>query len=283
MPMGFVDVVHPSLFGAPSDTFRWRMGVRATDRAQWLQPDDLRTDDLREKADLRRRWPDETFVALPGSEAAAAEVRDLVAADLVDRGLASVPAGVGPRHPLDAAGCSVQEDLCLMEQLDGAWTMTAASVCFPTRWDVPAKLGRSLAEIHAPVPGYDEHLGRQVDRFFDRMSPGVIASRLNWSLVDDPSRRLGPHEPQAPARVPDHIGDQLFVRVERQTLRRLTGHEAVVFGIRVHVWPLNGVAAQLPAASFADELERIPIDVAHYKDLDGIRPMVVAWLRSFTG
>lgn len=280
MPLGFGAVVRHPLFATDEGRFdpaRWRMGVRSTDPGNWLQPDDRRADDLREKATLRARLGQETFVARPGSEAAGAEVLSLVESELERLGLPLAPAR---RHPLDTAGLSVQEDLCLLEPDVGAWRLTAASVCFPTRWDLPSKLGRSLLEIHDPVPGYREQLGAQVDRFFDRMAPDAIAARLNWSVVGDGRRRLDPREPQAPLGVPADPGRDLFLRVERQTLRRLVDHSAIVFGIRIHVWPLEEVVDDLPGPALADLVESMPLDVADYKDLGALRPGLVEWLRT---
>jgi hypothetical protein len=270
----FREVVDHSPFS--SSTFRWRMGVRALVADQWLQHDDLRTADLIEKARLTADHPGETFVARPGSESAAAEVAELVAADLALNGL-----GISAEysHPLETAGLSVQEDLCVMELVDGSWILTAGSVCFPTRWDLPSKLGRSLAEIHSPVPDYGADLGDRVDRFFDRMTPGALAYRLNWSLVGDPSRRLGRHARQAPSRLPDDPASELFVRIERQTLRRLNEHDAVVFGIRIHVWPLGDVVADLPPGDFASTVEHLPMTVARYKNLDGMSADLAEWIR----
>ena len=280
MPLGFGAVVRHSLFAAADgrgEPFQWRMGVRSTDAGQWLQPDDRRVDDLREKEALRARLGEETFVARPGSEAAGAEVLSLVEGELRRLGLSVASAR---RHPLDTAGLSVQEDLCLLEPDAGSWRLSAASVCFPTRWDLPSKLGRSLREIHDPVPGYREQLGDQVDRFFDRMTPGALAARLNWSVVGDERRRLDPREPQAPPGAPVDPGRDLFVRVERQTLRRLVDHPAIVFGIRIHVWPLEEVVDDLPGPVLADLVESMPVDVADYKDLEALRPGLVEWLRT---
>jgi hypothetical protein len=178
----------------------------------------------------------------------------------------------------------VQEDLCLLERRMVAdvarWTLTAGSVSFPTRWDLGSKLGGSLAEIHAPVPGYGEQVGPFVDRFFDRMVPGALASRLNWSLVGEKTRRLEAEDRQAPEAVLTDPGTELFVRIERQTLRRLVVHDAVVFGIRIHVWPLAEVAEDLSTEPFAEMLDSMPPEVARYKDLDGLRSTVATWLRA---
>ena len=64
---------------------------------------------------------------------------------------------------------------------------TAASLCFPSRWRLLDKIGKPLAAVHGPVPLYAERLAGPVDRFMRNLKPGHIASRLNWSLLDDPA------------------------------------------------------------------------------------------------
>lgn len=255
------------------------MGVRSLGADRWLQLDDRRTLDLREKDLLTRRFPGRTFVAAPDSQDASVETYQLVERGLAAHGLTMRERGT---HPLEAAGLSVQEDLCLMERRGASWVLTAGSVCFPTRWDLPSKLGCSLAEIHAPVPGYPTALAARVDRFFDRMTPGALAHRLNWSLVGESSRRLDSHR-QAPVVMPTNPADDLFLRVERQTLRRLDRQDAIVFGIRIHVWPLGEVLPELPVDRLASDIETMPIEVARYKNLDTLRPGIVDWLRTRAG
>ncbi|MEZ5246803.1 MAG: DUF3445 domain-containing protein [Acidimicrobiales bacterium] len=279
MPLGLRDVVDHSPF--PGTPFRWRMGVRNLAVENWLQIDDRRALDLLEKDLLSLRHPEQTFVARAGSEASAREVVDLVAESLAHHGHTL---RTGARHPLDTAARSVQEDLCLLERDMGGdiprWRLTAGSVCFPTRWDLRSKLGCTLTEIHAPVPGYAAQVGAHVDRFFDRMVPGALASRLNWSVVGEATRRLEPRDRQAPMVLPANPGTDLFVRIERQTLRRLVHHDAIVFGIRIHVWSLGQVAEDLPGSALAEMLDAMPLDVARYKDLDGLRGELAKWLRN---
>jgi dimethylamine monooxygenase subunit A len=273
VPLHFREVVDHPLFSA--EPFRWRMGTRSLVVKQWLQSDDRRAADLAEKDRLTEQHRGLTFVSQPGSEAAGTEVFDLVCEELTRD-------GHSPRreraHPLENSGLSVQEDLCLMEATELGWVLTAGSVCFPTRWDLPSKLGRSLTQIHSPVPGYEEQLGRRVERFFDRMAAGSLAYRLNWSLVGDSARRLDATR-QAPMTMPCDPGEDLFLRVERQTLRRLKHHDAMVFGIRIHVWSLAEVVQECSPDLLANELETMPVDVVRYKNLDGMSADLVAWLR----
>lgn len=272
VPLSFPEVVDHPIFAPP---FRWRMAVRNLGAPEWLQADDLREEDRARKAAILAEPGNDAVRFVRGSEPASHEVLDLIAADLAPQGLEPATVGV---HPIDIAGRSVQEDLCLMERDESSWRLTAGSVCFPTRWSLADKIGGTLADIHGPVPGYAEQIGDQVDRFFDRMAVGAMAYRINWSLVGDAARRLPASDRQAPERLPADPATQLFLRVERQTLRRLEQHEAIVFGIRIHVWPLGTVLAALPPSAFADEILTAPTKVARYKNLEGLREELARWI-----
>ena len=277
MALRFDEVVSHPPFEAP---FAWRMGVRALDPAAWLQPDDARDDDLALKETLRAAVPQEVLAWLPDAAAASREVLGLVEADLARRGLPSPAAG---DHPIDTAARGIQEDLCVMEHRAGRWILTAGSVSFPTRWELSSKIGRSLAEIHSPVPRYATELGATVDRFFDRMAPGTLVSRLNWSVVGSSERRLPPVERQAPADAPADVGRDLYLRIERQTLRRLVDHPAVCFGIRIHVWPVSEVVESVDRVRTAAMLRSLPDDVAVYKNLEAVSAPLAAWLEGGGG
>lgn len=73
---------------------------------------------------------------------------------------------------------------CSPADADGEkYTLTAYATCFPSGFDTRQKLGRRLAHIHAPVPGYAEKLERSMDRFFSRMEVGRYVKRVNWSVT----------------------------------------------------------------------------------------------------
>jgi hypothetical protein len=275
--MSFPEVVDHPLFSPP---FRWRMAVRSREAPDWLQIDDAREADLALKEATLADPDNDALRCLPGSEPASQAVLELVEAELAGRGVAVDPGGSdgAGAHPIDLAGRVVQEDLCLMERDERAWRLTAGSVCFPTRWSLADKIGGTLAGIHEPVPGYAADIGAQVDRFFDRMAPGAIAYRINWSLVGDSARRLPARNRQAPETMPTDPARDLFMRLEHQTLRRLEDHAAILFGIRIHVWPLGEVLELLPAAEFASEIHTAPPDIARYKNLEGLREELAVWL-----
>ncbi len=273
MPLSFADVVPVALF--PAQGFRWRLATRGLSADAWLQFDDTCTTYLAEKRRVLQEHRDDAIAVVPGSEVAAVELADLVADALTAAGR-QLPPGRAEQHPIEWAARGVQADLCLLERDEAGWRFTAAAVCFPTRWSPAEKVGLGLRAVHDPVPRYDD-IAETVDRFFDRLRPGALAWRPNWSLVGDDRLRLPVDDRQAPAEVVDPVGE-LWMRVERQTIRRLVGHpNAVVFTIRVHRWPLTDVLDDVDTG-LAHELRTMPSDVADYKNVEEWRSRLVATL-----
>jgi hypothetical protein len=187
-----------------------------------------------------------------------------------------------PCHPLELAGRLVQEDLCIIQPGDDGPLFTAGVLCFPSRWRLHEKLGRPLAQVHGPVPHYAERLANPVDRFMAKVKPGHIASRLNWSVVDDaalyqPTGKW--REATNAAITAENAGETLYLRVERQTLTRMPESGAVLFGIRVHSNPLAAVITKPAAAArLAEAVRALPEATVHYKSLKAFGPALLAWL-----
>jgi dimethylamine monooxygenase subunit A len=234
------------------------MATRNLDVAQWLIVDGDRDRDLVRKAVLLDERHGEVFAALdtPAVGAASLEVLELVVAAT---GADAVPADL---HPLDAAGRLVQEDLCLMVLRDGAPHLDAASLCFPSYWRLGDKLGRPMAEVHGPVAHYADELASKVDTFLQRLRPGRPVWRRNWSIHDDPSYFLPDPTPALEVTPPDG----LYLRSERQTLRRLDTADVVLFTIRTQQVPL-AVLDERPdvAHRMAAAIERWSPDMVAYK------------------
>ncbi len=272
------------------------MGLRPLDPARWLEVDRLRAVTLAEKRRLLGEVHDRVVAFLPGSEPAGAELLAAILDDLdrhhpgtvVRQGDGTItdcttgdvvdPAGL---HPVDAAGRIVQEDLCVMERRSGAWTLTAASVCFPSRWALAAKVGRDLSAIHAPIPGYAEALGRPTAATFDRLRRDRPVWRLNWTLLDRPDLHLpDPDDGRlAPPPLTDP-GRELWFRVERQTLRRLADRPAITFTIRTYVTSLGDLVNDHSEAadSLRTTLPTVPEDTIAYKGWQGAIGPLLAWL-----
>jgi hypothetical protein len=274
---------------------RVSMGLRTLDVGRWLLVDERRDDELREKARLLGTRPGEVFAALPGSEAAGAELLGLVESAVTEGPEAPVEAlpegwrdlatGLDvPReglHPVDAAARLVQEDLCLMERdASGQWVLTAASVCFPSRWLLADKIGRSLSAIHDPVPGYDR-IDKAADQSFDRLTAERPVIRSNWTLIDDPALFQPRPESRGKAGVAitgatDAAGvlAGVFLRVERQTLRLLPRSGAIVFTIRTRVEPLAALAPE-EREHLAATLRTVDDATVVYKGWERLLPRVL--------
>jgi len=211
------------------------MGTRALDGALFVRDDDYERDLARKRRLLGERHAD-VFAArdTPTVLAASREILALTGGD--DEGVL---------HPLDAAGRRVQEDLCLLVLRDAAPHLDAASLCFPSYWRLADKLGRPLAEVHGPVPHYGDQLAARVDAFLARLRPDRVVWRRNWSIHDDPEYFLPqPTTPRREARVPD----DLYLRSERQALRRLATPDTVLFTIRTQQVPLRALERHPHAA-----------------------------------
>ncbi len=184
----------------------------------------------------------------------------------------SIKSTLNELHPLDFAARLVQEDLAIMfppnsEEGKKGWRLAAGSIAFPSRWNLKEKFGRSMSEIHAPVPFYDMNLENPVDKFFDYMPTDRIFSRRNWSVHDTPAlHQNGSEENKAAIITPNNAGENLWLRVERQTLRKLSKTGAILFTIRIHLRKLKEIVV-IPgvAKRLASALESLPKEMQAYK------------------
>ena len=278
--------------------FRMAMGLVACPPDELVEIDDRYPTEHAERRDLLATRHADVFAALPGSEAARADVLALLAALLPRRYPEWFSANAGllhnhltgevwnladPAHdPLELAGRLVQEDFLIIDTSGTAPVLTAAILCAPSRWRLHEKIGRPLAEVHGAVPLYDDRLAAPVDRFMAALRPGKVAERLNWSVVDDGAlfQTGGKHRMEHdPSVTPANAGERLFLRVERQTMMRLPTDAAVLFVVHVHSYPLArvltvpGAAAELKAAVHA-----LPQSLARYKSLPPIRDALLTYL-----
>lgn len=248
--------------------FRLAMGLRPLDLAEWLEGGDDARAQIARRRELIASRRAEVDAHLPGSAPACAELLDLVRAHLARHDPASLEGAPSDPEPLVAASLLVAEDLCVLERTVGGWTLTAATVCFPSRWRLADKIGTTLDAIHGPVPGYEEAIGAPTRAFFDRLSVEKPVWRLNWTLLDDPT--LFQPAPGRPATAADPA--DLVFRVERQTLRRLPVTGAVVFTIRTYCTRAGVLAARAPtfAADVWASLVSAPEASLAYKGWTGL-------------
>jgi hypothetical protein len=276
----------------------FQIGLKPLALADWIDVDEGLAAQLAEKRRIFAAHPAKTLMAEPGTEAAQAELLSL----LVDHLPARFPDRyrreghsmlVGPdgdkldlraTPPIHTAALLVQEDLVILRKRDAGWTLVAAALAFPSSWLLEEKFGRPMHAIHAPVPGFGEGTrpAQLIERMFDNMRPETPMIRWNWSLYGD-DRLYHPDVAGPDTRRFGADMANIFLRVERQTLRRLPGTGDIVFTIRIHLDPLAALEAQPDAGRIATALaeQLLALDPAQldYKGLTLERDQLVARLR----
>ena len=279
------------------------IGLKPIGFERWIEIDAHYPAYLQEKRRLYAQVPEKVFVAEPGTEAAQQEVSDLIAGHL-HRHFPNLPAVPLPEpagnalreHPLYRASLRVQEDLILMRRGETGWRLAAGSLCFPSSWSLREKFGRPLEQIHVPVPGFGpgSRPDQLIARMFDALSPDQLMERYNWSIQAGDALYL-PLSDEArderaasrPSKFPDgDLAARAFIRVERQTLRKLPSSRDVLFTIRIHLDPLKVLAghperARL-ASSFAAQLAALDEEQLDYKGMTADRDRLVEHLLSMT-
>jgi hypothetical protein len=276
------------------------LGLKALAPSDWIEVDASFAPQLKLKQQLCRDRHAEVFASLPQSVAAQQEVLDLLIAHLLQFQPQQYQQQQGRLHhcltgqvwqlsdfaerPLELAGRLVQEDWCVLLPRAEAYVLVAGAVCFPFRWRLSAKLGQSLTGIHAPVPGYRDRLAQPVDSVFDRLRVEHPSVRFNWGITDTPELFLPATQSETPVDPTislTNAGDRLWLRLERQTLRRLPQTGGIVFGIHTTLESLSQVKRDaVRAEQLAAAIKQLPEATRTYKSLLPLQPVLLAYLHS---
>jgi dimethylamine monooxygenase subunit A len=237
-----------------------KIGLAVLSEDEWLQPEP----DLAARNAAFDAHPESTQVT-PQAQAAGDELAAML--------------GVG--GGLEGAARSMWEDICLLTRAPGeaAYRLSGAAVAFPTDWRIADKLGHPMIALHTPIHGYAEQLGSPVDQFMAKLKPGRIYGRCNWFVSPTPALRwLADDAPEAQfAHVtPENAGETLFVRSERQTLRKLPESGAIVFTIGIYLAPLGSLSPE-NIARMAKSLATIPGPEAKRRGAPYFAPQLQAY------
>ena len=161
--------------------------------------------------------------------------------------------------------------LLLAADPEGIFRLRAGCLCFPSHWDLGEKMGQPLSAIHGPVPGLNEQLGRQIDGFLHRISPGISWERANWGLARTPELNLHPSR-EIPRLDASSTLEDTWWRLERQSLVALPRSGGVLFGIRLEIRPLTEIHREPDScAALVRALRTMPEAMARYKGLASAR------------
>ena len=274
------------------------IGLKPLDLADWIEVDGRYEAYIAEKQRLYATIPERVFVEEPNTREAQREVFDRLAEHLTagaprlfatpaqkalfDTNLAA--ARDGSQAPLRAASLLVQEDLILMRRGEDGWRLVAGSLCFPSSWSLLEKFGRPLHEIHMPVPAFGPgtRMAELIYRMFDNLQ-GQGVQRFNWSIQANsdlyhPLSNVAriDRATNRPSKFPDlEAAARAFIRVERQTLRKLPVSGDILFTIRIHLDPLSVLRGHPDGAalakSFAAQIGALDEAQLDYKGLTADR------------
>jgi len=237
-----------------------KIGLAVLTEDEWLQP----TPDLAARNAAFDAHPDSVQVT-PEAEAPGHELAVLR----------------GVENGLEGAARSAWEDMCVLIRRpdEEGYRLAGAAVAFPTDWRIADKLGHPMISLHTPIHGYAEQLASPVDQFMAKLKPGRIYGRCNWFVSPTPALRWiaeGPPEAQFAHVTADNAGETLFIRSERQTLRKLPETGAIVFTIGIYQAPLGTLSPE-NIARMAESLGDIPGPEAKRRGAPYFAPQLQAY------
>lgn len=158
-------------------------------------------------------------------------------------------------NALRAIGENVDEDFVMLLPSAEGWRVGAFVTGFPTGLRLGEKLGWQMRKAQKVEPGYDSVL--------TKLAPGVTngMTRMNWSIArtDELYTPNGAHCYEGEEECEDATisADECCLRVERQTMWKLPGTGAVIWGIKTYIYRLNEIKAE------AGEAERLARSIEH--------------------
>lgn len=274
----------------------FRIGLAPLDLADWIEPDEKLADYLAQKEALIAARREDVFAAQDDTLEAQREVHELLSGHLAtvhpqfwqpdDAGIKIIPANrvvsPDPAAPLLAAARLVQEDLVLLRKRPEGWSVVAGCVCFPSSWRLRDKFGKPMHAVHGPVPdfGTGSRNAAMIERIFDNMKPETPVWRLNWSLYPDAELFHGDEDRER--RRTGEL-DEIFLRVEHQTLRKLAQSGDILFTIRIHLDPAKLIERhperQRLASGLLQLVSQLTPQQAAYKGISAIRERLAERLR----
>ena len=272
-----------------------RIGLKPINTKNWLEIDDNFKNENNLKKNLLSSRRHEVFQANDNSHSAQKELLKMVTEHLKkyhsekysfrDQNIFIKATGESINlldsntPPIETASLLVQEDLILMMPKKNKFYLEAAVLTSPSHWSLVEKFSKNLIDLHEGVPGYEEKIGSRVDEIFNKLPSDRILERLNWSIYDSPElfQPVG-SKPEVTMKRKD-IRD-LHLRVERQTIRKISDQGSIVFTVRVHVDPLLSISKE---QDLLDDLNlaiaSLPQEMKEYKAIDQIEKEVTDWIQ----
>ena len=260
-----------------------KVGLEPIEEADWLEIDNLFDSEIELKKKLYESYYKEIHQELDLSLKSQQELLEMLKTYLNQYHPNHKFTTTETSAPLKNASLMVQEDLVLMLPKKEKYFLGAASLCAPSNWSLKEKFNGSLLELHKDVPSYEREIGNRVNNLFNKLPNDRIFQRFNWSIYEEatlfqPAKSKSFVE-RSKTITNKNAGDRLFIRVERQTIRRLPETKAIAFTIRVHVDPLSSIKDDLSLVrDLKKALKNLSEGMKRYKSLGPIETPLLGWL-----
>ncbi|KAI0123968.1 hypothetical protein BJ170DRAFT_586016 [Xylariales sp. AK1849] len=252
----------------PFRPFRWTfhqtMALMKMEPDYWVELEQNYFRRMKQRLELLEKHGEKVMFHTPGSELASRELMEMVLQFLCIRyphyfqleeddtifrnRLLDKVTVIDSMHPLEVLFHHVPEDYAVMcrNENDGMYYLRSAMICSSVGWNIGAHKDKVLRRIHDNVPQWEEKMAFSVDRWVSKLPADQAAQRCSWGIEDweaffcpeDVPRSAFEHNPGA-CTVED-----LQLRCDWQTLRRLPISGAVIFNFKAIFTPLVDLAAE---------------------------------------
>ncbi|KAG8700234.1 hypothetical protein FRC08_004825 [Ceratobasidium sp. 394] len=170
------------------------------------------------------------------------------------------------------------------EREDGHIYYVGGLVAFPGSYLLSEKIGKSMCEVHMPVPRFNQKLLVSVEKRLKRMSPNAPFERSSWDIVDD--NNLFHHNiatlPEGGKCTVDP-GD-LYLRIDRQAFRKLPRSKVITLAVHPLLKKMRDIRADSPLvpALLLKIHEETPKDLIDYKLAPAYQSALLPWLEEAT-
>jgi hypothetical protein len=252
-----VGVIPIKYFPFSVDDDRPQLGLKALDFDQWIEVDANWSRDIELKKEILRDHRATVFHVSPAANDYVFELHETLREHLLKQNaqkfsfLKNVAQPTSAEQALEELSLWTQEDWALLSA-DAPVLLDAGCICFPSRWSPAEKFGKGSEGIHGPVPKF-QTIARPTQNFLERVVIDKPVWRLNWTIHDSNQLFSPKPHPSRSGWTAENVLARTWLRVERQTLRRLSRTRAVVFSIRTYVHPMS-------------EVVKDPAHVQHMKD-----------------
>lgn len=156
--------------------------------------------------------------------------------------------GIGETLSLEELALRVPEDIAIVTTEGETDWLAFGHLCAPSHWALEEKIGRSFAQVHEPIPGF-ERTAAVAPKMIDAMVNKGPWVRFVWSLESDDRPN---HHPDAPPGWDQaewwgrqfSLKQRFWVRVERQCLIPLPTAQSALFTIRLSWWTMEEILAR---------------------------------------